>query len=98
MAKIAVANLKAGMKLLKPVVNESGMVMLGEGTVLTEQMIAKISSMNINAVFVEGKEQRTKTKQEALAELEQRFSRSGENEQMKLLKKVMLEHIEEIYK
>lgn len=98
MAKVAVANLKAGMKLLKPVVNETGMVMFGEGTVLTDQMITRLSNMNISAVFVEGGQQRTKSKEEALRELEQRFARSGENEQMRMLKKVMIEHIEEIYK
>ncbi len=98
MAKVAIANLKAGMRLTKPVVNETGMVMFGEGTVLTDQMITKLSNMNISAVFVEGAQQRTKTKDEALREIEQRFARSGENEQMKMLKKVMIEHIEEIYK
>lgn len=97
MAKVPVTNLKAGMKLTKPVVNDAGMVMLGEGTILTDQMINKITNMNINAVFVEGGQQRTKTKEETLREIEQRFSKSGDNEQMRLLKKIMIEHVDEIY-
>lgn len=98
MAKVSVNNLKAGMKLIKPVVNEAGMVLLGEGTVLTEQMINKIMNMNINAVFVEGSQQRTKTKEEAIKEVEERFSRSAQSDLMKMLKKVMIEHLEEVYK
>ncbi|MCX8028356.1 MAG: hypothetical protein N3A62_10980 [Thermodesulfovibrionales bacterium] len=98
MAKVPVTNLKAGMKLIKPVVNEAGMVMLGEGTVLTDQMINKINNMNIAAVFVEGSQQRTKSKEETIKEIEERFSKSADTEQMRLLKRIMLEHVEEIYK
>lgn len=98
MSKVAPTNLKAGMKLIKPVVNDAGMVMLGEGTVLTDQMINKINNMKISFVFVEGAQQKTKNKDEILKEIDKRFKLSGKNEQMELLHKVMIEHIEETYK
>ncbi|MCX8069117.1 MAG: hypothetical protein N2738_01295 [Thermodesulfovibrionales bacterium] len=98
MAKVAPTNLKAGMKLQKPVVNDAGMVMLGEGTVLTDQMINKINNMNISFVFVEGAQQKTKNKDDLLLEIDNRFKKSESNEYMALLHRVMREHIEETYK
>ncbi|MFQ3574176.1 MAG: hypothetical protein SNJ53_06035 [Thermodesulfovibrionales bacterium] len=97
MAKVPVTHLKPGMKLIKPVVNDAGMVMLGEGTVLTDQMINKISNMNISAVFVDGSSQKAKSKEETIKEIEERFSKSADTEQMRLLKRLMLEHVEEVY-
>ncbi|HIJ59337.1 MAG TPA: hypothetical protein HPP56_01790 [Nitrospirae bacterium] len=98
MAKVAIANVKTGMKLLKPVINDSGMVMLGEGTILTDQMINKLNNMNISFVYVEGSQAKTKSKEALINEINERFQKSGTNEQMVLLHKLMIEHIEETYK
>jgi hypothetical protein len=54
MSKIALDKLEAGMKLAKPVENSSGMVLLGENTELTVELIDKIKDMGIDSVYVRG--------------------------------------------
>jgi hypothetical protein len=51
-AKIALDKLEAGMKLAKPVQNASGMVLLGENTELTAELIDRIKSVGIDSVYI----------------------------------------------
>mgnify|MGYP000211827250 CR=1 FL=1 len=48
MPKIPVDNLKPGMKLARPLLNSSGMVLMAEGTELTEARISKIENMGVD--------------------------------------------------
>lgn len=96
MPKIAVEKLKPGMKLAKPVVNESGMILLGEGTELTEARIDRLNAMNIQSVDIEGAAKPQKTKEEMLADIAQRFSKTEHEPYMGVLKRLFLEHIEEM--
>jgi len=97
MPKIPVAKLEPGMKLAKPVLAKSGMVMLGEGTELSETWIERIQDMEITTVFVEGPPIQTIPKEEALTNLNARFAKVEGKPYMNLIKKIVREHIEGLY-
>jgi len=97
MAKIPVSSLKPGMKLTKPVVNNAGMVLLGEGTELTDTLIERLLNMDIGSVYVEGTANPGKSKEEMLAELDARFKKTENEPNMGTLKRLLKEHIEELY-
>lgn len=97
MVKISVSKLEAGMKLAKPVAAKSGMVMLGEGTELTGKWIERIQDMGITNVFVEGLPVQAIPREEALADLNTRFSHIEGKPYMNVIKRVVKEHIEGLY-
>ncbi|MDA8241230.1 MAG: hypothetical protein M0Z67_12780 [Nitrospiraceae bacterium] len=94
MPKIEVAKIVPGMKLSRTVRNESGMVLLGEGTELTESLIARLAAMNIGSVHVEMPGMPEKAKTELLGELDERFRKTEDEPLMGLLKKIVSEQIE----
>jgi len=97
MPKIPPSKLVAGMKLAKPVLAKNGMVMLGEGTELTELWIERIQDMDIQNIFVEGPPIQTVPKEDALASLEARFTMVEGKPYMNNIKKLVKEHIEGLY-
>lgn len=97
MRKVAVEKLESGMKLAKPVLAPSGIVLLGEGTELTESRIERIRDMNVTSVFVEGTAVRAVPKEEMLAQLNARFKNVEDKPHMGTLKEIMREHIEGLY-
>ena len=97
MPKIQVAKLEPGMKLAKPIVAKSGMIMLGEGTELSDTWIERIQDMDITTVFIEGPAIQAIPKEEALANLEARFAKAEGKPYMNLIKKIVKEHIEGLY-
>jgi len=96
-ASVTVANLKPGMKLAKPIMNDSGMVLLPQGTVLTDAHIRRIENMDLTAVSIEGGNESRKPKEEVLAEIDARFSQSEDQPLMLMMKRILKEHIEGIY-
>ncbi len=94
MKRVSVENLKPGTKLAKPVLNDSGMIIIGDGTVLSDSHISRLQNMNISSVFVEGTAGPSKSKEELLAELDARFKKTGEEPYMSILKRVLKEQIE----
>jgi len=97
MPKIPVEQLKPGMKLARPLENSSGMVLMAEGTELTEARISKIENMGVDSVYIDGPTRPARPKEELLAALEERFRKVGGNPRMALLKKAVREHIEAMY-
>ncbi len=98
MPRVPVDKLKPGMKLAKPVTNPSGMTLLGEGTELTDELIERLNNMNITSVHIEGASKPQKPKEELLAELDARFEKTKDKPYMSTLKKLVREHIEDLYK
>ncbi|TAN40942.1 MAG: hypothetical protein EPN22_16655 [Nitrospirae bacterium] len=98
MPKVSVENLKPGMKLAKPVMNEGGMVLLGPGTELTAASISRLVNMSIGSVTVEGSSKPAKPKEELFAEIDARFKKTESEPNMSLLKKILQEHTEALYK
>jgi hypothetical protein len=97
MPKIPVAKLEPGMKLAKPVTAKNGMVMLGEGTELSEAWIERIRDMEIGSVFIDGPPIQTVSKEEAIANLDARFAKVEGKPYMNLIKKIVKAHIEGLY-
>jgi hypothetical protein len=95
--KIPVNQLVPGMKLTKPVLNESGMVLLSGDNELTEATIEKLRNMNVDGVFIKGLAKPEKPKEEALSELYKRFEKVEQEPYMDMLKRVLKEHVEGLY-
>ena len=97
MSKLAADKLEPGMKLAKAVENASGMVLLGENTDLTMELIDKIKNMGIDSVYVQGMSKPTEPIEVMLAQLDKRFKAVENQPHMDILKKVFLEHIASLY-
>ena len=54
MQKILIEQAEEGMVLAKPVTNQKGIILCGEGTQLTETLIERLKSMDITRIVVEG--------------------------------------------
>jgi hypothetical protein len=96
MRRISIDKLEAGMILAKPLLRGT-MVILGEGTNLTESWISRIEDMDIDHLFVEGAAEQAIPKEEALAQLDRRFEKVLDQPYMAPLKKIVKEHIEGLY-
>lgn len=55
MQRIPIKFAAAGMSLAKPLVREDGMVLAGEGTVLTDSIIERLKNSEIPSVVVKGR-------------------------------------------
>ena len=97
MAKLSTERLEPGMVLARPVMNKSGMIMLGEGTELTDNLIEKIRDMGIESVHVQGMSQPDVPLEALLAALDARFSHVEKDHLMAMIKRLMKEHIEGLY-
>ena len=86
--------LKPGAKLAKPVVNDSGMILIGEGVELKESHIARLHDICIRTVFVEGTAGSSKSMEELLAELDERFRKTESEPYMGTVKRIFKEYIE----
>ena len=96
MPRVPVDKLEPGMKLAKPV-TRGNMVVLGEGTVLTEIWISRIADMEVEHIFIDGPSEQAVPKEEALAQLNARFKNVEDKPFMKQIKKIVKEHIEGLY-
>jgi hypothetical protein len=85
------------MKLAKPVENASGLILLGENTELTDELIGKIKSMGIDSVYVSGKSRPSLPVGLMLSQLDERFSTVEGKPYMDILKNIFREHIESLY-
>jgi hypothetical protein len=97
LSKIATDKLESGMKLAKPVVNSSGMVLIGENTELTGDLISRIKGMDVDGVYIHGMSKPSVTMEVMLAGLDERFRIAESEPHMDLLKKIFREHIEGLY-
>ena len=97
MPKLIISDLKPGMRLLKPVTNPSGLVLLTEGLELTEELIDRLRKMEIESVFVRGGSKPTRPKEVLLSELEYRFKKTETEPHMADLKRILADHIDGLY-
>jgi len=96
MPNISVDRLKPGMVLAKPL-SKGSMVILGEGTELTEGWIARLSDMGVEQVFIDGPAEQPIPLEQALIELESRFRGVSDKPHMGEIKKIIKDHIEGLY-
>lgn len=78
MQKIPLDKATSGMVIAKPVMNESGVVLIGEGTALTDAALEKLKDLEIPHVIVKGRPLDAGTPEKSLdqlyAELDERFT------------------------
>jgi hypothetical protein len=96
--RISAKNITPGMKLERPVLNKNGLMMLGADTELTGALVKKIQKMDIQVVYVQGISKALPPLDEVLAGLEGRFRSVETAPHMDVLKKLLREHIEGLYK
>ena len=92
--RVSVDGMKPGAKLAKPVVNDAGMIIIGEGTTLSDAHINRLQNMGISSVFVEGTAGPEKSREELLGELDARFKKTENEPYMATLKRIFKEQIE----
>ena len=97
MRKIPIDKIEPGMKLAKAVMSQGGMVLLSEGTELTEKWIERIQDMDINGVYIDTPAEQTISKEEAIAQLESRFKLVAKEPRMANIKNILRKHIEGLY-
>ncbi len=99
MQKIPLKLAAPEMKLAKPVTNERGMTLCGEGTELTGEIIARMSKMGVKRITVEGHPvdtgEREKSLSEQIAELDARFRRVKGDTLMTKIKNILAKGLEE---
>ncbi len=86
------------MRLTRPVLNENGLVMIGENTELTESLIGKIRDMGMDTVQVDGAPRDLPPRDEVFAQLDKRFKKVETQPHMDVLKRLIAEHIEDLYR
>ncbi|MBN1613832.1 MAG: hypothetical protein JW950_05120 [Deltaproteobacteria bacterium] len=97
MPKIPIDKLEPGMKLSKPLVSRGGMVLLGDGTELTEKWIDRIQDMEVDGIYVDGPSEQKESKEESLAKLDARFLSVEKEPYMGRLKRIVRDYIEALY-
>lgn len=97
MTKLTPDCLEPGMRTAKSVVNSSGMVLLGENTELTAELIRRIRDMGIDAIFVHGSSKPAVAREAAFDELEKRFAHIPDTPPMTLIKNAILRHMASLY-
>jgi hypothetical protein len=95
--KIAAGSLEPGMKTAKPVVNTSGMVLLGENAELTPELIDRIRNMEVDGVWIQGLSKPSVPMEDALGDLDRRFRLVAGQPHMDIIRKAVRKHIEGLY-
>jgi hypothetical protein len=97
MPKLSIDELKPGMKLLQPVTNPSGLVLLSEGVELDEELIGRLHRMELESVYIRGNTRPDRPLEELLAELDARFAKTENEPHMQTLKDLFKDHITGLY-
>jgi hypothetical protein len=85
------------MRLARPVTNESGITLFGEGTILDERSIERIKTMGIDYLYIEGPSAPRRSLEEELRGLDDRFSRVSDVPYMTTIKTAVREYITSLY-
>jgi hypothetical protein len=94
--RIALKNLRSGMQLSRPVVNGAGAMLVDRGVSVSEEMIGKLANADIRYVFVVGRVSDGPLEEE-LSALETRFAGTEDESHMGRLKRLLRDHLQELY-
>lgn len=97
MPRLSPSGLEPGMITARSVVNANGMVLLGENTELTAELIDRIKNMDVDAVYVQGSTRPQRPREDLIAEIGDRFRRAGDSPNMDTIRKALIRHIETLY-
>ena len=96
MPRIALKNLAPGMQLSRSVINGGGAMLVDQGVKVSEEMIQKLANARIKYVSVVDRLGEDPLA-EALSALEARFAVTGDAPHMDRLKRLLKEHLQELY-
>jgi hypothetical protein len=94
--RIALKNVEAGMQLSRAVLNDAGAKLVDQGVRVTQEMLLKLVNAHVRYVFVVGRSDDGQLG-EALSALEARFTRTEGEPHMAKLKRLLSEHLQELY-
>jgi hypothetical protein len=94
--RIALKNVQAGMQLSRSILNSAGALLVEQGATITQEMIGKLANADIRYVFVTG-EVSNGALEEMLSALETRFARTKDEPHMGRLRRLLTEHLRELY-
>jgi len=97
MKKISLDRIEPGMKLAKSVLSKSGMVLLSEGTELTEKWIERLQDMELDGICIDAPVEQALSQEDALTQLDGRFKLVAHHPRMANIKTIMRKHIESLY-
>ena len=98
MQKIPLDKATDGMVLAKPIERENGVVLMGEGTELNEQLIERLRNLDIQKVTVKGRPlggDDEKPVEILFAELEERFSNVSSDKLCSQIKDIIKKDIKQ---
>jgi hypothetical protein len=94
--RIALKNAEAGMQLTRAVLNDAGVKLVDQGARITQEMLKKFVNAQVRYIFVVGQSDSGQL-EEALSALEARFVRTKDKPHMSRLKRLLWEHLQELY-
>ena len=97
MLKMSVESVGPGAMLAKPILNETGTILIAAGVEVTESLKEKLAGMGITEVFIAGKRTPDIPMEELVAKIDLSFSKTEEDPRMATMKRALLAHIEELY-
>ena len=97
MPKVAIDSLEPGMRTAKPVVNNNGMVLLGENTELTAELIDRIRNMDVDGVHIHGSARPSRSLEDFIADVDSRFLNVEGDPLMDIIKRAIHSHVEGLY-
>ena len=96
MPRLPLDKIQPGMQLSRHAVNNSGVMLLERGTVISEEMVGKLRNAEIRYLFVVENPDDGRL-HEMLSALEERFAMTRDEPHMGVLKELLREHMEDIY-
>lgn len=97
MARISLGQARAGQEVVRPVVNNNGVILVQAGARLTDSLIERLHDLGITVVVVAGADPSAKDKApaERLAEIDRRFAGHEEDHLMMHLKRIVSAQVAE---
>jgi hypothetical protein len=86
MKRVSLGDINPGEVVARPVVTSGGVILVQPGTVLTADILARLGSLNVETVCLEGPSPDAKPVEEVLQDLDRRFAGHEEDELMMGLK------------
>ena len=96
MPRIPVEKLEIGMRLVRSVRNEHGMLLLDQGVEVTESILDRLENSNIKSVYVAAS-QDDGAKTEMFIRLDARFARTEGEPHMDAIKAAVKDHLDALY-
>jgi hypothetical protein len=94
--RLPLDKIQLGMQLSRHAVNNSGVLLLERGTVITDEIIGKLRNAEVRHLFVADNSDDERL-DEMLSALEKRFAMTRDEPHMGVLKELLREHMEDIY-